>query len=868
METHDSEDVDMLQEGSGGAASSSSSSNNCVRSAEEDLDTAPLHTLQKIISSFNMECSGISPPILRLDANDPYRKKAHCILDWAMSLLNITEEDEVFDQADAVRCIMLRMNKTNKLWKHYKRFIPELASIPERDDISESKALEHAWHYWNALGNIHTILTNVHKISRCMHVLTCTLSKEMSEEKKQGNFTTKVITDSDVVDMKKVDVVRSFQMKEFVRAWNQSRSRMTDQNTTTNEESQENADKKRGGASFDKHLNVVQHCLDIALASEYKRLGSIVYEERKVFYNGVWYGTRAYTPAKWPGGDSRRDKSTLQEFVTHACAKERYPDMWKLTTDSVTFNKVISYLERAIDSEFPTLRQQRNLFSFKNGIYDTKGGYTGAFHSYDIASKVLHPSDTAAKYFDQEVQPEWFEAAQKKMGGWFDIPTPLFQSILDYQNYGEVRPADIEEQPPQDFEDVKRAGAMVDMKRTLWDFLETLENACLDSGRARTPSEKAAPILSMLGHCETLQKNLTSITSLLKKTPLPGKAASSGKEGEEEPCQDSKTRPGVEPGNELPEGVQRWIYIFLGRLLHDLNTFDSWQIMPFLKGKAGTGKSIIGLVAKSFFEAEQVGILSSNIETKFGLGALADHFIILCLEVKKNFQLNQAEFQSIVSGEMIQLAVKNKAAFSKKWSSPGLLCGNEWASYQDAQGSIARRLAIVNFKFSISDKDSNPNLLNEILENELAALIIKCNMAYREQAEIKKGEDIWKILPQYFKQQRRLLQVETDPLWATIYDENIFERIPTGYVSWADFQKEYVQKWKQIRGTQFPEYLTEDKYGPALKDAGLEKVWAKRVDPAQGGEAKVTHWVLGLRLLRDVFDEEGAAARASAVSAA
>jgi hypothetical protein len=314
--------------------------------------------------------------------------------------------------------------------------------------------------------------------------------------------------------------------------------------------------------------------------------------------------------------------------------------------------------------------------------------------------------------------------------------------------------------------------------------------------------------------------------------------------------------------------VQRWIFIFLGRLLHDLNTFDSWQIMPFLKGKAGTGKSAIGMVAKSFFEPEQVGILSSNIETKFGLGALAEAFVILCLEVKKNFQLNQAEFQSIVSGEMIQLAVKNKEAFAKRWTAPGLLCGNEWASYQDAQGSIARRLAIINFVFPISEKDSNPNLLDLILSQELGALLIKCNIAYREQADLKKGQDIWKILPPYFKHQRRLLQIETDPLWATIWDLNLFEHLPTGYVSYHDFQKEYAQKWKQIRGNPFPEYLTEEKLGPALKEAKLERTWQKRVDPALGGEAKSDFWVLGLRLRRDVIEGESAAARASEDTAA
>jgi hypothetical protein len=370
----------------------------------------------------------------------------------------------------------------------------------------------------------------------------------------------------------------------------------------------------------------------------------------------------------------------------------------------------------------------------------------------------------------------------------------------------------------------------------------------------------------MTQHCQSLKDALENIDKPLQHPsgegqPLPVREGSNA--GASEPVAPSVFSGKTEPGKALPPEVQRWIYIFLGRLLHDLNRHDSWQIMPFLKGKAGTGKSAIGLVAKNFFEPEQVGILSSNIETKFGLGALADAFVILCLEVKKNFQLNQAEFQSIVSGEVIQLAVKNKEAFAKKWTAPGLLCGNEWASYQDAQGSIARRLAIINFVFPISEKDSNPNLLDLILNQELGALLIKCNIGYREQAEIKRGQDIWKILPPYFKHQRRLLQIETDPLWSTIWDLNLFEHVPTGYVSYSDFQKEYALKWKQIRGNPFPEHLTEDKLGPALKEAKLERAWQKRVDPGAGGDARTDTWILGMRLRRDIPESDGATARAS-----
>ena len=812
----------------------------------QDFNNAPLSSIKMHISTLHQLCTGQrSPPICKetLAPTIPYHRRSQEVLKWVLAMQAVQSGDEVYDEMTATEITAKRLIMMGALLKSYQSFMPEMQPL-ERLAVEEQAAHREAHKWWHALGHIHTVLVNIDKISRCMHILTRILFNE--EDQIIGNVLT--------------DPVRSFQEQEFIRSWRAA---------------QNNAgDEPKDVVKRNKVQIVVHHCLDQALAHRYKRLGSCVYEERKVVFNDVTYGTRAYQPAVWPNGNPRRDKSTMSEFVTRACAKERHPAIWELALDSTVHRRVVEYLERCVDDEFPTLRQQRNLFSFTNGIYDSQQGSMGAFYSYATAGQYLIPGATAAKFFEQEVRPQWFEVTGRT-GGWFDIATPLFQSILDYQNFGEVRKKDKDAKREAAGEAdalTSHESALVEVKRSLHSFLETMENALLDSSYATTPAGKTAPMASMSVHCQTLKESLESVVKPLQELlggnplqPVRRETHPTPDSGEATAAPPGASR--IEHGKALPPEVQRWVYIFLGRLLHDLNTYESWQIMPFLKGKAGTGKSAIGLVAKAFFEPEQVGILSSNIETKFGLGALAESFVILCLEVKKNFQLNQAEFQSIVSGEMIQLAVKNKEAFAKKWTAPGLLCGNEWASYQDAQGSIARRLAIVNFIFPISEKDSNPNLLDLILNQELGALLIKCNMGYREQAELKKGQDIWKILPPYFKHQRRLLQIETDPLWATIWDTNIFEHLPTGYVAYNDFQKEYVQKWKQIRGTGYPEYLTEEKLGPALKEAKLERCLQKRVDPALGGEAKSDFWVLGLRLRRDVAEAESAAARASADAA-
>lgn len=59
-----------------------------------------------------------------------------------------------------------------------------------------------------------------------------------------------------------------------------------------------------------------------------------------------------------------------------------------------------------------------------------------------------------------------------------------------------------------------------------------------------------------------------------------------------------------------------------GRMFYDVNERDTWQVIPFLKGVAGTGKSFIINILLSIFDPKDVGILSNNVEEQFGLAPL------------------------------------------------------------------------------------------------------------------------------------------------------------------------------------------------------------------------------------------------------
>lgn len=221
------------------------------------------------------------------------------------------------------------------------------------------------------------------------------------------------------------------------------------------------------------------------------------------------------------------------------------------------------------------------------------------------------------------------------------------------------------------------------------------------------------------------------------------------------------------------ESVCRWLYVFMGRLCFDINELDGWQIIPFLKGIAQSGKStLITKVARKFYECEDVSTLSNNIEKKFGLSSIYKGFMFISPEIKGDLQLEQAEFQSLVSGEDVSVARKCESAISIQWKTPGILGGNEVPNWKDNSGSILRRLATVNFGRQIAPDVADPHL-DEKLELELPAILCKCLRAYLDYAHRYSDKDIWNILPAYFKQVQNQIATVTNALQHFLCSEKL-----------------------------------------------------------------------------------------------
>jgi len=208
--------------------------------------------------------------------------------------------------------------------------------------------------------------------------------------------------------------------------------------------------------------------------------------------------------------------------------------------------------------------------------------------------------------------------------------------------------------------------------------------------------------------------------------------------------------------------VRQWFFVFAGRMMWELNELDGWQIQPYLLGTAGSGKSTItDSLIGSIYDRTDVGVLSNNCERQWAVSGLVNGLIWICPEVKMDFQLEQATWQSMVSGERISVAAKYQTPYTIKWILPGWMSGNTLPGWEDHGGSIARRMIIFRFDERVTEHDTQ---LGAKIRSEMGKFIVKANRAYREMAALHGSKNIWNVLPEEFTEARDLSLASLSPV--------------------------------------------------------------------------------------------------------
>lgn len=262
-----------------------------------------------------------------------------------------------------------------------------------------------------------------------------------------------------------------------------------------------------------------------------------------------------------------------------------------------------------------------------------------------------------------------------------------------------------------------------------------------------------------------------------------------------------------------------WMFVFIGRLFYEVSELDSWQVIPFMKGVAGTGKSTVIKVIQMMYNRADVGVISNNIEKKFGLSTIYNKTIFVVPELKGDFAMDQADFQSMVTGEVLSMPVKNGTPKTGVWTTPGIMAGNESAGWEDKSGSISRRIVVFPFLHKVPEEKLNPGLVDEIKESEMPKIIRKSALAYHEAVARFRTGDIWQALPSRIREEKKKLQYSTNPLFAFIGSD---------HVSLSDeeytLESIFVTKLKSFATLKFPNStitFNEDFYSYIFSDFGL-----------------------------------------------
>jgi len=240
-----------------------------------------------------------------------------------------------------------------------------------------------------------------------------------------------------------------------------------------------------------------------------------------------------------------------------------------------------------------------------------------------------------------------------------------------------------------------------------------------------------------------------------------------------------------------------WILALLGRVFFDIGELDDWQVMLYMHGLAGTGKSTLITLLQDLYDSDDVYSIHSNFEDRFGLASITDKFIWVAPDVKEVFPLDRALLQSMVTGESIGIPKKFKMARSKKWTVPGLMAGNRLPNYNDTAGSVIRRLVMMRFTKVVERDDT----LTQRIKEECGAFLIKSVRYYFEKLTTTEI-DFWKAIPEEFLKAQTFLRKHLDAAYCFVKSDKISEIIGA-YVPVDEFVDE-LRKYSAQNGISLP----------------------------------------------------------------
>jgi hypothetical protein len=186
----------------------------------------------------------------------------------------------------------------------------------------------------------------------------------------------------------------------------------------------------------------------------------------------------------------------------------------------------------------------------------------------------------------------------------------------------------------------------------------------------------------------------------------------------------------------LDTATQEVFFALLGRLLYRANDLENWGVSLFIKGVEESGKSAVGKLVQHFFKQENIAVISEDREGYEQVDL--DKSLFVCMSMTKYWEIPAAAFKS---------------------ATPGLFIGSQVGHSELSAAALSKRLLVCEFSERFASLDPD---LDDKLEAELPALIVKCQQAYMSMINKCAGRCIWTCVPHYFK--RMQLKFETNQI--------------------------------------------------------------------------------------------------------
>lgn len=301
--------------------------------------------------------------------------------------------------------------------------------------------------------------------------------------------------------------------------------------------------------------------------------------------------------------------------------------------------------------------------------------------------------------------------------------------------------------------------------------------------------------------------------------------------------------------------VRKWVKILLGRLLFDINHLDGWQVMIFIKGVGGSGKSKLVYHVNKCFTVDQIGRLQSESQKQFVLGDLyqgGKSLIVSCPECDENMTMARTDFLSIVAGDGCMVTVKGGTSIPiDKWTAPCIMAGNALPVRKDTSDAEARRIMMIDHPNPVQfvDKDTK---LDQRMDQDHAAYLTACAGLYLNYAYVHGAQDIWGICPDYFNAQKKKVRQNSNVLASFLSQSELLIRHEEAYITKTAFVeslKDFAsENGFQTRGIRFTD---DDFFRVTFSQYHLKFVQTRKAYPPQGPTSK-RKFIVGVGL-REYF---------------